>query len=120
MAELADASANEFTCLVKKFMKEKAQVLYTVYVLRSLRSGDLYKGTTKNLQKRLGDHQKGKVASTKYYRSFELVFTKIFKERRNAYRYEHFLKSGKGRKYLKNILIKKPMGEWRNWQTRTA
>ncbi|MFN3966664.1 MAG: GIY-YIG nuclease family protein [Endomicrobiia bacterium] len=98
-------------------MKKNSTKLYTVYVLRSQRTGKLYKGTTGNLNKRLEEHKKGKVTSTKSLRPLELIFTKTFKYRQNAYQYEKFLKSGRGRSYLKKLLL---TGEWRNWQTRTA
>ncbi|MDP3685036.1 MAG: GIY-YIG nuclease family protein, partial [Ignavibacteria bacterium] len=48
--------------------------MYYVYVLKSLKDGNFYKGYTKDLKKRFEDHNKGKVESTKLRTPFELIY----------------------------------------------
>ena len=73
---------------------------YFVYVLRSQSDGKLYIGSTKNLIRRLKDHQKGKVRSTKSRRPFSLVYYETLTGGNEAIQRERFLKSGEGRRYL--------------------
>jgi len=47
--------------------------MFAVYLLKSLRDGKQYIGSTKNLGKRLEEHNAGKVRSTKYRRPFVLM-----------------------------------------------
>jgi len=44
-----------------------------VYLLKSFRDGKNYLGSTKDLRKRLKEHNSGKVRSTKHRRPFVLV-----------------------------------------------
>ena len=47
---------------------------YYVYVLRSARDGAFYTGYSENLRKRFGDHEAGRVPSTKNRLPLELVY----------------------------------------------
>jgi len=78
--------------------------MYTVYVLKSLKNGRLYTGSTNNLTRRFYEHNSGKSKYTKLTRPFKLVYKEGFKSRSEAAKKELFLKSGKGREYLKRIL----------------
>jgi putative endonuclease len=51
---------------------------YSVYVLYSLRDGRLYIGSTADIARRLADHNRGKVKSTKHRRPFKLVYYEEF------------------------------------------
>lgn len=73
-----------------------------VYVLRSLKSGKWYIGVTNNLRKRFNEHQTGKSVYTKGRGPFEIIYYEAGINRLDAEARETYLKSGMGRKYLKN------------------
>ena len=79
--------------------------MYYVYVLKSLSHGSLYIGSSENPERRLNrEHNKGKVRYTKGRMPWELVDKEIYSTRSEAMKREKFLKSGKGREYLKKSL----------------
>ena len=78
--------------------------MYFVYVLRSQRSGKLYKGQTQNLAERLSEHNRGKTQSTKPGIPWEVVHHEEFASREEALVREKYLKTAAGRRYLKNII----------------
>ena len=80
--------------------------MYYIYVLRSLRNGRLYTGSTDNIERRLAEHNSGKSKYTRMTRPFVLVYNEEFKTRSGAYKRELFLKSGKGRESLKALIVK--------------
>jgi putative endonuclease len=75
-----------------------------VYVLKSLKKNYTYVGITNNLRHRLHEHNRGKNRSTKAYCPFELVKVEEFADKDSARAREKFLKSGKGREYLRKYL----------------
>jgi len=77
--------------------------MYTVYVLKSLKNSRLYTGSTNNIKRRLGEHNALHKGYTKYNGPFKLLYTEKFNTRSEAYKREMFLKSGKGREFLKKI-----------------
>ena len=78
--------------------------MYYVYVLRSLRDGNLYIGCTNDLKKRFSLHEQGKVPSTKDRRPFKLIHYEAFTQKHDAFTREQWLKTGWGRKHLEKIL----------------
>ncbi|MFQ5656400.1 MAG: GIY-YIG nuclease family protein [Candidatus Methylomirabilales bacterium] len=78
-------------------------MLYT-YVLFSDRDGRLYTGTTGVLRQRIRQHAEGKVRSTAYRRPLKLIYYEACLNAEDAYCRERFLKTGKGKRYLKNRL----------------
>ena len=78
--------------------------MFYTYVLRSLKNNRLYIGSTNNLAKRLEEHNFGKSTYTKLTRPFILLYQEEYLSRVEAVRRELFLKSGKGREWLKNKL----------------
>jgi putative endonuclease len=80
-------------------------IMYYVYILRSLVNDRLYTGSTNNLSRRLEEHNSGKSKYTKLTAPFQLIYSEEHKTRSEAYKRELFLKSGKGREYLKNLLV---------------
>jgi putative endonuclease len=78
--------------------------LYTVYILKSEKDDKHYIGYTSNLERRLIEHNSGKEKATKARKPFKLVYKEEFADIKDAARKEMFLKSGKGRDYIKNIL----------------
>ena len=79
---------------------------FVVYVLRSLRDGKRYIGMTENIQRRLNEHNTGKVCSTKSRVPFVLLHHEEFKTRREVHRREEYFKTAVGRKYLDRCEIK--------------
>ena len=69
-----------------------------VYVLYNQEVDRFYIGSTRDLEKRIKDHQAGKVRSTKAYRPWKTVHTEEFESYSDARKREYFLKSGVGRK----------------------
>ncbi|MBI2251977.1 MAG: GIY-YIG nuclease family protein [Armatimonadetes bacterium] len=49
-----------------------------VYILKSISSGKYYIGSTADLNRRLNEHQEGRVISTRNLRPLELVFYQKF------------------------------------------
>ncbi|MDP2598638.1 MAG: GIY-YIG nuclease family protein [Candidatus Liptonbacteria bacterium] len=77
---------------------------FYVYTLLSLRDGEFYTGFTMNLKERLRSHALGEVKSTKHRRPLRLIRYEYFANREDAEARERFLKSGFGRKQLKQAL----------------
>ncbi|KKS83073.1 MAG: Excinuclease ABC [Candidatus Gottesmanbacteria bacterium GW2011_GWA1_43_11] len=66
--------------------------MYEVYVLQSLIKNWYYVGLTSDKQRRIKQHNNGQVQSTKAYKPFRLVFSKVFTCRIDARDFEKFLK----------------------------
>jgi len=75
--------------------------MYYVYLLKSLKNGDLYIGSTRNIDNRIKLHNSGKIKSTKAYRPWILLETKKFNIRSEAVNIERFLKTGQQKEILK-------------------
>ena len=71
------------------------------YVLHSATCNRYYISSTKNLSTRIKDHNAGKVHSTKAYRPWDVIYTEQYDSYSEARKRELFLKSGAGRKWLK-------------------
>ncbi len=78
--------------------------MYYVYVLLSLKDNKKYVGSTADIKKRFLQHQNGLVPSTKSRKPFRLLYYESFSSKKDALREEIFLKSGKGRERLDNLL----------------
>ena len=78
--------------------------MFFVYVLRSLRDGKYYTGSTSDLHRRLQEHNAGRAKSTRNRRPFEVSHVEEFETREEAESREKYLKCGKGREELKEIL----------------
>jgi len=56
------------------------------------------------MQKRILEHNSAKTRSTKCGRPWELIYCEIFINKSGAFARERYLKSGMGKRYLKNRL----------------
>lgn len=74
------------------------------YVLYSLKDNGFYIGFSNNLKNRLIHHEKGFVTATKNRLPVLLIHYEFFINEEDAKAREKFLKSGYGRKQLKEIL----------------
>lgn len=77
--------------------------MYYVYVIKSLRTGEFYKGLTSNLEKRLHDHALGKTVSTRFRLPIELVHVELCETREIARNLEKYFKSGFGREIIAEL-----------------
>jgi putative endonuclease len=81
--------------------------MYKVYILYSAKYNKIYIGYTSNLEERLLSHnQLGKKGWTIKFRPWMLIHTESFNTKQQALLREKQLKSGKGREWIWNELIK--------------
>ena len=78
--------------------------MYYVYLLKSDKDGNWYTGYTNNLQKRILEHNNGFNFATRDRRPFKLIYCEASLNEKDAKAREKYLKSGMGKKYLKNRL----------------
>ncbi len=81
--------------------------VYSVYVLQSVRDGNLYVGSTNNLTDRLQRHARGQVRSTRHRQPMKLLHVEEHSSRRSAMQRERHLKSPQGGSDLKRQLLGK-------------
>ena len=75
-----------------------------VYVLLSKKDFRTYVGSTDNIDRRLDEHNDGRVASTKHRRPLILIYQEAFDTLMCARRKEIFYKSSYGRRCLRKII----------------
>jgi putative endonuclease len=78
--------------------------MFYVYVIWSKSTGKLYTGQTDDLERRLSEHQQGIARYTRGRGPWELLLTEEYSTRKEAMQRERFLKTGQGRKWLKETL----------------
>ena len=78
--------------------------MYYVYVIQSQKDKQFYTGFTSDLQNRFREHNAGRVSSTKGRGPFELIYYEACLNEQDALAREKYLKSGMGKRYLKNRL----------------
>lgn len=79
-------------------------MMYYVYVIQSKKDGKWYTGSTNDLRRRFNEHIFGKVSSTKNRGPFLLIYYEACLNEQDAKYRERYLKSGMGKRYLKNRL----------------
>jgi len=78
--------------------------MFYVYILYSHKDKKLYTGYSDNLKRRVKAHLNGKVAATKNRLPVELIYYEAYKSKKDATKREYFLKRGRGREYIKELL----------------
>jgi putative endonuclease len=78
--------------------------MYYVYVLRSLKTGGLYTGSTNDLERKIVEHNSGLSNDTRHTAPFALVYKEKYSTKSEANTRELFFKSGKGREFLKRLV----------------
>ena len=78
--------------------------MYYVYVLQSLKDNGYYIGVTKNLDRRIKEHNSGKTKSLKARRPLKLVYYEKYDTLREARRREALLKRYKGGRAFKELI----------------
>lgn len=74
--------------------------MYYVYILKC-RDNETYVGCTENLKERIERHKNGYVPATKPIRPVCLETYFAIKDKRKAFEFEKYLKSGSGRAFAK-------------------
>ena len=74
------------------------------YLLQSKRNKHWYTGCTSDLRKRFKQHQDNLVKSTKGRGPFDLIYYEACLNQQDAFAREQYLKSGMGKRYLRNRL----------------
>lgn len=78
--------------------------MYYVYLLQSQKDRSFYTGFTTDLNERVGSHNKQHQFSTQHRVPFQLVYYEWCLNKEDAIAREKYLKSGMGKKYLRNRL----------------
>ena len=78
--------------------------MHYVYLLYSEKDGKFYTGSTNDLKRRSLEHSSGNVKSTKNRRPLHLIYYEACLSEEDAQQREIYLKSGMGKRYLKNRL----------------
>jgi putative endonuclease len=78
---------------------------YFTYILKSLKDQGYYFGHCEDLQKRLKNHNAGKVRSTKGRRPLIVHYSEKYSSKTEAAKREYFFKTIGGYKYLKSLGI---------------
>ena len=71
-----------------------------VYVLKSLKDKKLYIGCTANVDKRITEHNRGAVRSTKSRLPFEVAYVEKYENIYEAFRRERYFKTAVGKREL--------------------
>ena len=80
--------------------------MYYVYILISLRDKNFYVGSSEGLVRRIKEHQKGKVKSTKNRLPVNLACYEAYNFKEEMLAREKYLKTSNGRKDLRKRLTK--------------
>lgn len=75
-----------------------------VYILKSLRNGRFYIGSTNNLERRLEEHKSGNSKYTGEILPIELVFKQKFESLKIARKVEYWLKMQKSASLIQKIV----------------
>ncbi len=79
-------------------------MMYYIYILQSTKDKKWYTGYTENLRNRFVLHNQNKIVSTKGRGPFILIYYEACLNQQDATAREKYLKSGPGKRYLKNRL----------------
>lgn len=77
---------------------------FYVYVLSSKKDNSWYIGYSSDLENRIIQHNSGKTITTSRKMPWEIIYYEISFNKADAIAREKYLKSGMGRRYLKNRL----------------
>jgi putative endonuclease len=78
--------------------------MFYIYVLQSLKNNNLYTGYTKDLKKRLKEHNQKLNQSTKLGTPWKLIYYEACLNEQDAKRRERYLKTSQGQRLLKRRL----------------
>lgn len=70
-----------------------------VYILKSDKDDSLYIGCTRDLTKRIKDHNQGLSVYTKAKKPWSLIWYAVFSDIKRAFEFERYLKSSSGKAF---------------------
>ena len=76
--------------------------MFYTYVLRSRKDDKLYTGFTKDLKRRVEEHNQGLVSSTRNRRPLHLIYYEACLNETDAIKREKYFKNGFGRRFINN------------------
>jgi len=77
-------------------------IMWWVYAIQNGKDNRIYVGMSKDVDRRISEHNSKKVTSTKYYVPWTIIYKEYIGEIKEARKREKYLKSGVGKEYLKN------------------
>ncbi len=77
---------------------------YYIYVLKSVKDNNWYTGCTNDLKRRLVQHNSSKKFPMVFRIPFKLIYYEVCLNSKDAFAREKYLKSGMGKRYIKNRL----------------
>jgi putative endonuclease len=92
-------------------LKKWSFFMFYVYILKSVPKGRYYIGYSENPDRRLIEHNSGKVASTCNYCPWVKVYVEILPDELSAIRREKEIKSQKSRKYIETLINRTNLGK---------
>ena len=75
-----------------------------VCIIVSQRNGRYYTGYASDVDRRLKEHNAGRVKATRYMRPWVLVYTEVFPDATSARKREYQIKSMKSRTYIESFI----------------
>ena len=104
LKSLDKLSIDLLSFLVCQVVKVRQIMFYYVYVLESIKNSSLYVGFTQDLRKRLLEHNRGLVFSTKPYKPWRIIHYEAYLDKRDAARREKYLKTNQSARLLRRML----------------
>ena len=80
--------------------------MYYVYILLNEAKTRSYTGVADDVNKRLAEHNAGRVKSSRPYRPYRIIHAESFETLKEARQKERFYKSTTGRRKLKEMFFK--------------
>ena len=77
---------------------------YYVYILYSISLNKYYTGSTANIEERIKRHNAGATSSTKSGRPWKIVFSREFKLKSDALKFESYIKKMKSRQFVIELI----------------
>ncbi|MBU1149068.1 GIY-YIG nuclease family protein [Patescibacteria group bacterium] len=78
--------------------------MYYVYIIQSKKNKKVYIGFTRNLKRRIKEHNDGFTYSTKPNIPFRLIYCELFLNKEDALEREKYYQSGWGRRFIQKNL----------------
>ena len=80
--------------------------MFYAYILESeSKPGELYRGHTDDLKRRLAEHNSGKCPHTSKFKPWKVKFYAAFESLTVAHEFERYLKSGSGHAFAKRHFL---------------
>jgi len=79
--------------------------MHSVYILQSPTDQRLYVGLTNDIERRIKEHNNGKVNATRNSMPLELLAQFTFNNRKKAEDFERYLKTGSGRAFISKRVL---------------